>query len=266
MTEHVEAGDPRLDPYRRVGDPAWLVQQNLFVAEGRLVVSRLMAAGRFPVVSVLVTEAAFEALREPLSCLAAPVYVCDPGTLRDVTGFNFHRGCLALAERPASVPPDALADAARIVALEGIGNPDNIGGVFRSAAAFGVDAIALDPSSADPLYRKALRTSVGTVLRMPFGRTGPWPDGLDVFRRRGATLVALTPDPRAEPVEQFAARVDPGARLVLMLGSEGAGLTPASLAAADVRVRIPMAHDIDSLNVVVAAGIMLAYLQNTMRG
>ena len=85
MTEHVEAGDPRLDPYRRVGDPAWLVQQNLFVAEGRLVVSRLMAAGRFPVVSVLVTEAAFEALREPLSTVQAPVYVCDPGTLREVT-------------------------------------------------------------------------------------------------------------------------------------------------------------------------------------
>lgn len=253
--------DPRFEPYSHLADHAWLRGRGLFVAEGRLVLQRLVALGRFSLVSVLVNEAALRALHGLLADLDAPVLVSSDATLRSVTGFNFHRGCVALAVRPAATPPDALRSAGRLVALEGVGNPDNVGGIFRTAAALGAGGILLGPGTGDPLYRKAIRTSMAAALSMPFTEIAEWPAGLNALREHGFRLVALTPQAEAVPLAQFAAGVGPGERLVLLLGSEGGGLDPRTLALADARVRIPLAPGVDSLNVVVAAGIALDRLR-----
>ena len=262
MLERVDdASDPRIAAYRAVGDPAALERGGLFVAEGRLVVERLLEDGRFGVHSVLVTPAAAAAIgglleRRP----GVATYVCEPGVMHAITGFDFHRGCLALAFRPAdAVPLSALDHATRVLALESVGNPDNIGGLFRAAFAFGVDAVILDRASADPLYRKAIRTSMAATLRVPFLRVDPWLDGLASLRASGLRLVALTPHPDAVSLDDYAVR--PGERLVLVAGSEGFGLGRESLALADARVRIPIDPRADSLNVVTAAALALHALR-----
>jgi tRNA G18 (ribose-2'-O)-methylase SpoU len=185
-----------------------------------------------------------------------------------VTGFDFHRGCLALARRPVSPASiESFATASRLLALEGVGNPDNVGGLFRVALALGAEGVLLDRTSADPLYRKAIRTSMAASLRVPFTRVEPWPSGLDELKARGFTVVALTPDPEATPIDEYS--LEPGRRLILVLGSEGPGLRPESMRYAGVRLRIPVDPRADSLNVVVAAGIALASLcrkSNSPRG
>jgi tRNA G18 (ribose-2'-O)-methylase SpoU len=254
------AGDPALQPYRHVGDPAWLRQHDLFVAEGRLVVDRLLALDRFTVQSILVNRAAHDAMLERLARAGTDVYVASDETLSSLTGFNFHRGCLALAVRPAPEPIEALEQASRVLALEGVTNPDNVGGLFRTAAAFGVDGVLLEPTAGDPLYRKAIRTSMGAALRLPFVRSVRWIDDLEHLRRVGFTIVALTPRPDAEPLARFAATQHAHAPFVLLVGAEGPGLDAATLALADSTVRIPIDSEVDSLNVVVAAGIALERL------
>jgi tRNA G18 (ribose-2'-O)-methylase SpoU len=254
-------GDPRLGPYSRVGDPHWLLEQGLFVAEGRLVVERLLAVPRFDVQSVLVTPSALQAMLPILADASCDVLVCDPQVLRTVTGFNFHRGCLALACRPAPLPVEGLLSAHRVLALEHVGNPDNIGGIFRTAAALGADGVVLDPRSGDPFYRKAIRTSMGSTLRVPWIRLQEWPGGLEAYRRAGFTFVALTPDPSASPLDRFSRQVAAGTRLLLFFGAEGAGLSGTLRDLADERVRIPVEPAVDSLNIVVAAGIVLDRLR-----
>lgn len=248
--------DPRLAPYRHVGDPAWLRSHGYFVAEGRLVVDRLIAVNRYAIVSVLVTPAAYAALGPRLSEGAADVYVCDRDLLGGITGFNFHRGCLALVARPAPEPLERLIAATRLLGLEGVGNPDNVGGLFRTAAAFGAGGVLLDQTSGDPLYRKAIRTSMGAALRLPFVRTAQWLEALRRLRHEGYRIVALTPDPAAAPIDAVAGGVS-DERLILLLGAEGPGLDRETLALSDVRLRIPIDPSVDSLNVVVAAGIAL---------
>ena len=254
------AGDPRLDAYRHVGDPDWLRRHGLFVAEGRLVVDRLLALDRYDVRSALVNRAAHDALLPTLSTVRADVYVCEDVTLMEITGFNFHRGCLALAAYPDPVPAEDLITGSTLLALEGVVNPDNVGGLFRTAAAFGVDAVLLNQASGDPFYRKAIRTSMGAALRVPFARVADWLDGLRTFRARGFALVALTPDPSAMALATFAPQAPP--KMILLVGAEGAGLDGRTLADADVRVRIPIAPSVDSLNVVVAAGVALSWLRS----
>jgi tRNA G18 (ribose-2'-O)-methylase SpoU len=246
--------DPRLEPYRHVGDAVWLRAHGSFVAEGRLVVERLIALGTYAIQSVLVTPPAFRALGDRLR--ADTVLVADQQIVNSVTGFNFHRGCLALVRRPSEAPPTTFANARRLVVLEGVGNPDNVGGIFRSAAALGADGVLLDPRSGDPLYRKAVRTSMGAVLRLPFARVEPWPAALETIRRMGFALVALTPN-GTETMEAFAAAQATGARLALVAGAEGPGLSAQALAAVDATVRIPVDPRSDSLNVVVAVSIAL---------
>ena len=261
MIERVASlDDPRVAAYAHVGDPGWLRDQHLFVAEGRLVVRRLLEAGTFTVRSVLVTPAALAALEDVLDP-AFPAYLCEQQTMDAIAGFNFHRGCLALGERPPRIDAlGGLARARRLLALEGIGNPDNVGGLFRVAAAFGLHGVVLDRACADPLYRKAIRTSMGAALRVPFATLDDWVAGLRGLRDGGAEVVALTPDLSATPLADYATRVFPERRLVLMVGAEGPGLSPAAFASATATVRIPIAADVDSLNVVVAAGIALAAL------
>jgi tRNA G18 (ribose-2'-O)-methylase SpoU len=261
MLRHVtDVGDPALTAYRDVGDPAALERAGLFVAEGRLIVERLLEDGRFRVQSVAVTPPAAVALAAMFA--ARPdisILVCDPDLLQSITGFDFHRGCLALAWRDAAdVPLESLLPAARILALEGVGNPDNVGGLFRTAFALGVDAVLLDGSTSDPLYRKAIRTSMGATLRVPYTRAANWPGLFATLRANGFRVIALTPHPEAVALDD--ARLAGETRLVLVVGSEGHGLTPGSLDYADLMVRIPIDPRADSLNVVVAAGIALQAL------
>lgn len=254
--------DPRVAEYAATSDPALARERGLFVAEGRLVVARLIEDGRHAVRSVLVSETARRELAGVLDRLhpAVPVYVGDAGLFSPVTGYNIHRGCLALAERPPAVDAGALARGARTaIVLEAIANPDNVGGIFRNALAFGVDAVLLGPSTSDPLYRKAIRTSMGATLRVPFAWIDGWPAGLGALRDGGMRLVALTPHADAQPIDAFAG-MRRGERMALLVGNEGAGLTSAAAAAADDRVRIPIRPDADSLNVAVATGIALARL------
>ena len=259
--------DPRVSAYVAVRDPELVRARGLFVAEGRLVVERLIAERRYAIQSILLSEAAFGALEPALSALDphrlidVPIYVCQAGHLRGLTGYDVHRGCLALVERPRPIALDELLSSARTVGvLDGVTNPDNVGGVFRNAAAFGVDAVLLGPTSCDPLYRKAIRTSMAATLRVPFARLtddgADWRTALAGLRARGFTMVALTPREPSRDLDEFAASERP-ARVALLLGGEGVGLSAESEAMADHRVRIPIRRDVDSLNLAVAAGIAL---------
>ena len=252
------AQDPRLGDYAHVGDPDWLRARGWFVAEGRFLLQRLVDSPRFTIRSVVLTPAALQSFGSTVAT-EAPVYVASPEVLNEITGFDFHRGCLALAHRPPEESSSARFSEARLLlAIEGVANPDNIGGLFRVAAAFGAGGVLLDPASGDPFYRKAVRTSMGAVLTTPFERVTAWPTRLDDLKRIGFTVVALTPASEAQPLEEFAGAGH--ASLVVLVGAEGSGLSQAASQAADARVRIPISGDVDSLNVVVAAGIALSRL------
>lgn len=256
-----DAADGRLADYRGVAEPARLRGKGLMVAEGREVVRILLTVPRFRVRSLLVNRAALDALGD----LLAPrlpdldVYLASQEVFTPLTGYNINRGCLAIAERPA---PTGLEDwlgrapsAKLLVAAEGVANPDNLGGLFRNALAFGADALLVGPSCSDPLYRKTIRVSMGAALRVPFVEAVPWPECLRMLATRGFSVIALATDAGAVPIEDVAKQ--PPVRLVLLAGSEGAGLTAAARAAATLAVRIPMAPGVDSLNVATATGIAL---------
>jgi tRNA G18 (ribose-2'-O)-methylase SpoU len=247
---------PSIDEYRLLGDPDGLARAGLFVAEGRLVVRRLLANNRFLARSILVTEAARDAMREVLDRTRTPVFVVDQQTMNGIAGFNIHRGCLALAERPASatLADLALENARLVVVLEGVNNPDNVGGIFRSASAFAADAVILGPSCSDPFYRKSIRTSMAATLDVPFAEAGAWPQAIADLRTRGFTVLALTPAASAIPIEQAPRNLE---RVAILVGAEGHGLSEAAMTAADYRVRIPMPGTADSLNVTVAASIAM---------
>lgn len=257
--------DPRLDDYRHLGDPATLTARGLFVAEGRLVVARLAGQRRHVVRSLLLTDTAAAAMASTITALPpeVPVYVVPQGVMNAVVGFNIHRGCLALAVRPAAPGLDTLDLAAigRLVVAEGVNNPDNVGGLFRNAAALGAGALVLGPGCGDPLYRKAIRTSMAASLQLPWAIAGAWPDALGTIRAAGLAVVACTPSPDAPSLYETAL---PG-RAAVLVGAEGSGLSADALAAADVRVRIPMHGGMDSLNVATAAAVVLGAL-NATRG
>jgi tRNA G18 (ribose-2'-O)-methylase SpoU len=262
----VDASDDRqIALYRNVPDPDLLRQGDIFVAEGRLVVRRLIEARRFPVRSVMVTDAALVPLRELLTeHVDLPVYVVSQAVMNDITGFNIHRGCLAIGERPRLRPwHEVMHGARRAIALERIANADNVGSVFRSAAAFGVDAVLLDQTCTDPLYRKAIRTSMGTALTLPFARVEPWPDVLHELSGAGQfpsdaprVILAMTTSRNAPPLREVASSIA-GRPVVVVVGHEGDGLSEAALAACTHHARIPMTANVDSLNVATAAAIAL---------
>jgi tRNA G18 (ribose-2'-O)-methylase SpoU len=187
------------------------------------------------------------------------VVISDLESIRAVTGFDFHRGCLALAYREHStIRFDDLLAHSRLLAIEGVGNPDNIGGLFRSALALGAGAVLLDSTAGDPLYRKAIRTSVAATLRVPYSREVDLSGTLALLRTNGFRVVALTPDGSAEAIDKL--ELDRSARLVVLVGSEGKGLSASAFAHSDLRVRIPVDPRADSLNVVAAASIALYVL------
>ena len=258
-TRLTSADDARLDDYRRLTEPA-LRGQGLIVAESGEVVRQLIRARQHRLRSVLTTEAALDGLREALASLATPpeILVADVTVLREVTGFGFHRGCLALAERgPESSAEGVLAALtpgfARVLVLDDVSNPDNVGALFRNAAAFGVGAVLLTPGSGDPLYRKTIRVSMGQTFRLPWARVGTWQETAHRLGRRGFTLVALTPD--GEDLERLVAAAPP--LIAVVVGNEGAGLSAAARAASDRTAGIRMDPGADSLNVATAAAVAL---------
>lgn len=257
-----DARDPRVSAYAHLSDATLLRENRLFVAEGRFVVERVLSDSRYVVQSLLLNAASLEALR-PLLDVNSPdatVFVCETSAFEAITGFDFHRGCLALVHRPASVSwRDAVGDSSLVVILENITNADNVGSVFRNAAAFGVGAVLSSPTCCDPLYRKAIRTSMGAVLRVPFARMEQWPHAVTELRNDGFTIVALSPRQPSLALDAFAKKRT-GMRIALLVGTEGDGLTPAAESLADVRVRIPTSANVDSLNLAVATGIALSRL------
>jgi tRNA G18 (ribose-2'-O)-methylase SpoU len=255
-TPVADPADVRIAPYRDVGDHAALLARGVFVAEGRLVVQRLIADRRFHIESVVVTPAAYQQLSPWLECVTTAVLICAPDVLSAVTGFNFHRGCLALARRPCV--EDSLASllpAERLLVLEGVGNPDNIGGLFRAALALGAGGVVLDERCGDPFYRKAVRTSMGATLRVPFTRL-PVIEAVAKLRAAGFQIVGLTPAPDAIDLRDLV----PASKVAMLLGAEGGGLSADALDCSDVLARIPVDAAADSLNVTVAAAIALYQL------
>lgn len=239
--EVTDVDDPRLDPYRSLrGRPA---DERTFVVEGITTLRQAVSAGvRLRSALVLPGRA------DDLAAFDIPVHVAERDVLERIVGFDVHRGVLALADRPPERDAATLLVSARsVLVIDGITDTENVGALFRNAAAFGVDAVVLDAVSCDPLLRRCVRVSVGTVLRVPFARVELWPDQLDGF-----TVLALTPagdtDIRSLEVPD---------RWALAVGSEGEGLGTAVLGAADIRLRIPMAAGVDSLNVATAAAVAL---------
>jgi tRNA G18 (ribose-2'-O)-methylase SpoU len=236
------------------------------MAEGEVVVRRLisLATGPSPthaLHSVLLTPTRLETLRDALDRLSpkTPVYLASQPLMDAITGFHIHRGVLAAGFRPSEPALDAVLQSRSprqtLLVLEDLANHDNIGGIFRNAAAFGAAAVLLSPRCADPLYRKSIRVSAGHALSVPFARLSPWPAALTGLREAGHRLAALVTDVDAAPLADWASSAPE--RTTLIVGAEGPGLTPAARAHADDLVRIPMAPGVDSLNVGVAAAIVL---------
>jgi tRNA G18 (ribose-2'-O)-methylase SpoU len=249
--------DPRVADYRALTDlelrTRWEPPHGLFIAEGELVLRRALLAGYRPR-SVLLDAKRLGQLAD-LAGVDAPVYTADPDVLRRTTGFHVHRGVLASFHRkPLPDPAELLRLARRVAILEDVNTHTNVGAIFRSAAALGMDGVLLSPSCADPLYRRSVRVSMGQVFAVPYARLEPWPAAMSTVREAGFTVLALTPATGAPlPIQQLteAQRRRPA----LLLGAEGAGLSGAALTASDQRVTIPMQRGVDSLNVAAAAAV-----------
>jgi len=259
--EITEIGDPRLSDYVGLTDPA-LRQRveadgGFFIVEGITAVERLFVATGFHVRSFLLTPTAFGRIGEQALATGAEVLVAEPAVLRDVVGFAIHRGVVASVDRPRlpSVA-DVAGQARRLLVLEGVSDHENLGGLFRNAAAFGVDGVILDPTTADPFYRRAVRVSMGHVLGVPLARSADWPADVGALRDLGFTVAALTPAAGSVPIGELT--VD--GPIAVLVGAESPGLTAEAIAASTLAVRIPMAPGIDSLNVATAAGIALHHV------
>ena len=264
-----DPADPRVADFFRLNDPDLRRLREgpdaggtgFFVAEGALVIRQLLHS-RFPVRAVLLTAQGLAALEADLRGVDAPVYLVSQSVMTSIAGFHFHRGALASAERRPSPDLATVVDGADLVLMaEGVSDNENLGALFRNAAAFGVDAVVLDGTSADPLYRRSVRVSMGQVLRLPFTRVPSAVDGIARLGDMGFEVLALTPSPSAEDVRTVA----PRSRQALLVGAEGRGLSDAALAGADRRVRITMATGVDSLNVATAAAIVLHHLAGSTR-
>jgi tRNA G18 (ribose-2'-O)-methylase SpoU len=253
-----DAADPRLDDFRDLQDADVRPdRRGIVIAEGMTVLPRLLSSP-YRTRAVVGVPGRMAEVVPMVAAADCPVYVVDKWLLSDVVGFRVTRGVLASADRgPELAAAELLASARRIAVLEGLNDFENLGALFRNAAAFGLDAVLLDERCADPLYRRSVRVSMGHVLRVPFAvLPDPWPDALVAVREAGFQLLALTPAADAVPLPQVAVAERTG----VMLGAEGPGLTPGALAVADLRVRIPMAPEVDSLNVATAAAVAFAQL------
>jgi tRNA G18 (ribose-2'-O)-methylase SpoU len=255
--ERVEApDDPRVADYVGLTDGARRMLHEpgagFFIAEGEKVIARTAAAG-YPPRSVLLSPSRLADLAPAVAALDCPVYASYE-VLQAITGFHVHRGALASFGRlPLRSAASVLAEARRVVVMEAVTNHTNLGAVFRSAAALGMDAVLLSPTSCDPLYRRSVRVSMGQVFSVPYAFLERWPEGIEDVRAAGFRVLALTPDAAATDLADL--RVADHDRVALVFGAEGPGLTEEVMAASDERVRIPMAAGVDSLNVGSAAAV-----------
>lgn len=252
--------DPRIEAYRAVKERDLLGRQHRFIAEGEVVLRVLLRQSRFEIESLLLGEGRVEGLNDALHSLPSevPVYIANRQVMDAIVGFPIHRGILAIAKRPVMPPVEALLaglpEKALVVVMVGLANHDNVGGIFRNAAAFGADAVLLDQETCDPLYRKAIRVSVGGALVVPFTRA-PSADVL-VQALEGASFEVIALSPSGKEV---LSEVQPARRTALLLGAEGPGLPP-DLMARTRTVSIPMSGGFDSLNVATTSGIALHHL------
>ena len=259
--------DLRIEAYRAVRERDLLGRQHRFIAEGEVVLRVLLRQqSRFEIESLLLGEGRAEGLRDALHLLppGIPVYVANRQVMDAIVGFPIHRGILAVARRPALPPVDVLLanlpETALVVGLIGLANHDNVGGIFRNAAAFGAHALLLDQETCDPLYRKAIRVSVGGALVVPFTRA-PSADALmQALAEASFEVIALSPSG-----SETLSRVQPSRRTALLLGAEGPGL-PLGLLARTRTVSIPMSGGFDSLNVATTSGIALHHLTQADKG
>jgi tRNA G18 (ribose-2'-O)-methylase SpoU len=236
---------------RRLSEPAG----GLYIAESAKVITRALNAGHRPR-SVLVLEQWLPEMEQLLEAHDIPIYVGPPALLESLTGFNLHRGAIAAMHRPVLAPvEEIIAGATRIVVIEDVVDHTNVGAIFRAVAGIGADAVLVTPRCADPLYRRSVRVSMGTVLQVPWTRLPEWPEGADILKAAGFHLAALALSDDAVTLDQFA--VDPPAKLALLLGTEGDGLSRDALDNADTTVMIPMMHGVDSLNVASASAVAL---------
>ncbi|MBW6526996.1 RNA methyltransferase [Sphingomonas sp. RHCKR7] len=263
----VDPADPRVEPYRDIRERDLVGRRGLFVAEGTVVLEKLVESATHRADSLLIADKRADALAPLLARLPAdtPVYLAAPGVLDAVAGFPLHRGVLAIGRRGSEPSADALLGGTPppprdVLLLCGIANHDNIGGIFRNAAAFGVGAVLLDADCCDPLYRKAIRVSVGAALTVPFARLGRGEDALALLARHGIEAVALSPAGTAPLLDWR-----PAPRSAVLLGAEGPGLAPTLMARART-LRIAMAAGFDSLNVATTSGIVLHHLATARAG
>ncbi|HEX7098594.1 MAG TPA: RNA methyltransferase [Acidimicrobiia bacterium] len=263
-----DPADPRIAPYTRLTDERLRRHREgpggdlsgVFICEGELVTRRAIDAGLQPI-SILVSDDTLHRVPPDLGD-GVDVYVGTSDLVEHVTGFRFHRGFVAAFERPADTPADeVLASARKVLVCENVTNPTNLGVMIRSAAALGIDAVLLDPTTCDPLYRRVVRVSMGTVFSFPFARLPAFPAGLDVVSAHGHLLVGLTPDPAATSIGTF----DFPDEVALVVGAEGPGLSERTARRVDQLVRIPMRPGVDSLNVGAAAAVA-AYVVGDLDG
>jgi tRNA G18 (ribose-2'-O)-methylase SpoU len=257
VVEIDDPDDPRLVDYRSLTDVALRrrieTPNGLFIAEGALVIERALNAG-YQLRSALMSPRWLERTSGTLAMSDAPVYLGSEALLKTVTGFHVHRGALASVHRRSLLAfEDLLRDSRRLVVIEDIVNHTNLGAIFRAAAALGMDGVVLSPQSADPLYRRSVRVSMGAVFGVPYARAPRWPGALAELHAAGFRLLALTPSPDAVALDHLA--WDPVEPLAVLLGTEGAGLSDRAAELATVQVRIPMMAGIDSLNVAAAAAV-----------
>ena len=254
-----DPADPRLRDYigltdvslRRLTEP----QEGLYIAESTKVIERALAAGHRPR-SALLQQKWVEELTPLLADFDIPVFLASPEVLHGITGFVMHRGALASMHRPTlPEPAELLAHARRVVVLEDIVDHTNVGAIFRAVAGLGADAVLVTPRCADPLYRRSVRVSMGAVLQVPWTRLAEWPDAAAQLHDAGFTIAALALDESAVTLDAFAA--DPPERIALLLGTEGDGLSAAAIDGSDLVVTIPMARNVDSLNVAAASAVAL---------
>ncbi len=253
-----DPADPRLDDFRDLNSvdrrPDLPSGKGLVIAEGVLVVQRMLAS-RFAPRAFLGTARRLAELGTDLNGQPAPFYRVEADVMAEVVGFHLNRGVLASASRAAELSvPQVLAGASTVAVLEGVNDHENLGSIFRNAAGLGVDAVIFGSGCADPLYRRAVRVSMGHALLVPFAKAAQWPAGIDLLRAADFRLLAMTPDPAAASLPDAMAGLT-DQRVAILVGAEGPGLQEHTMRASDVRVRIPMSRGTDSLNVATAAAL-----------